>query len=49
MREAFLIVAVILFVIDAVMWWMPNVPYAGRLQSLGLAFFAASFLALLPG
>jgi hypothetical protein len=49
MREAFLLVAVILFVIDGVMWWVPNAPYTGRLQSIGLAFFAASFLGLLPG
>ena len=47
MHSAFLIVAVILFVLDALLWWVPtatNPPWAGRLQSLGLAFFAASFL-----
>jgi hypothetical protein len=50
MREAFLIVAVILFVIDAVVWWTPNAAsYGGRLLPLGLAFFAASFMGFLPG
>jgi hypothetical protein len=50
MREAFLIVAVILFVIDGVMWWTAQgATYGGRLQSIGLAFFAASFMAFLPG
>lgn len=49
MREAFLIVSVILFLIDGVLWWMPTPPFTGRLTPLGLAFFAASFLALLPG
>jgi hypothetical protein len=50
MREAFLIVAIILLVIDAVLWWTAQASaYGGRLQSLGLAFFAASFLAFLPG
>jgi hypothetical protein len=50
MREAFLIVAIILFVIDGVVPWMaaPQ-PWAGRLTPLGLAFFAAAFLAFLPG
>lgn len=53
MREAFLIVSIILFVLAAVP--LP-VPTNGRWQSwsqplvaLGLAFFAASFLAFLPG
>jgi hypothetical protein len=50
MREAFLIVSVILFVIDGVLWWTAQASaYGGRLQSIGLAFFAASFLGLLPG
>jgi len=50
MREAFLLVSVILFIIDAVLWWTPNATtYGGRLLPLGLAFFAASFLAFLPG
>jgi hypothetical protein len=44
MHEAFIIVAVILFVLDAVLYWLPNAPYGGRLLPLGLAFFAASFL-----
>jgi hypothetical protein len=44
MHEAFIIVAVILFVLDAVLYWVPSAPYGGRLQSIGLAFFAASFL-----
>jgi hypothetical protein len=44
MHEAFIIVAVILFVIEAVIWWVPNATYGGRLTPLGLAFFAASFL-----
>ena len=45
MKEAFVIVAVILFVIDAVLWWTAHSQtYGGRLTSLGLAFFAASFL-----
>jgi hypothetical protein len=44
MKLAFLIVAIILFVLDALFYWMPNPPgWGGRLQSLGLAFFAASF------
>jgi hypothetical protein len=49
MREAFLIVAVILFVLDAVLWWVPNAPWGGRLQSVGLAFFAAAFLQFAGG
>jgi hypothetical protein len=50
MREAFLIVAVILFAIDSVVLWMPTPPWpASRLTPLGLGFFAASFLAFLPG
>jgi len=44
MKLAFLYVSVILFILDAVFWWIPNPPgWGGRLQSLGLAFFAASF------
>lgn len=43
MKSAFLIVAVILFVIDALVYWVPNPPWGGRLTPLGLAFFAASF------
>ena len=49
MREAFLIVSILLFIIDAVFWWMPTPPFTGRLTPLGLAFFASSFLAFLPG
>jgi hypothetical protein len=45
MHEAFIIVAVILFLLDAVLWWTPNAPWGGRLIPVGLAFFAASFLA----
>jgi hypothetical protein len=41
---AFLIVAVVLFALDAVVYWTPNATWGGRLQSVGLAFFAASFL-----
>ena len=44
MREAFLLVSVILFVIEAILWWTPNTTYGGRLTPLGLGFFAASFL-----
>ena len=44
MKEAFVIVAVILFLIDALLWWVPNAPFTSRLTPLGLAFFAASFL-----
>ena len=44
MREAFIIVAVILFIIEAVLWWAPAGNWNGRLTPLGLAFFAASFL-----
>jgi len=44
MREAFILVAVILFGIDAILWWSPNTPWGGRLIPIGLAFFAASFL-----
>jgi len=46
MHEAFLIVAVILFVLDALLFWFPNAPWTGRLTPLGLAFFAASFLSV---
>jgi len=45
MHEAFIIVAVVLFVLDAVLWWVPSPSYGGRLIPIGLAFFAASFLA----
>jgi hypothetical protein len=44
MREAFVIVAVILFLIDALLWWMPSPAWTGRLTPLALAFLAASFL-----
>ena len=44
MHQAFLIVAVILFVLDALLWWVPNPPWTGRMTPLGLGFFAASFL-----
>ena len=47
MAEAFLIVAIILFVIDAILWWAPSAPWTGRLTPLGLAFFAASFLSFI--
>ena len=47
MREAFVIVAVILFIIEAVLWWTPNPAWGGRLTPLGLAFFAASFLSFI--
>ncbi len=43
MSFAFLIVAIILFLLDALIWWIPNSPFTGRLTPLGLAFFAASF------
>lgn len=43
MKAAFLIVAVILFVLDALIYWVPTSPWHGRLTPLGLAFFAASF------
>lgn len=50
MKEAFLYVAIILFLIDTFFWWrsateMPG----GRLTPLGLTFFAAHFLAIVPG
>lgn len=49
MREAFLIVAVILFAIDALAWWVgAGGAYKGRLTPAGLAFFAASFWSFLP-
>lgn len=45
MHQAFLIVAIVLFLIDGVIWWTPNSPnWGSRLTPLGLAFFAASFL-----
>ena len=43
MHTAFLYVAVILFVLDAFAYWAPGGTWGGRLQSVGLAFFAASF------
>jgi hypothetical protein len=43
-HEAFVIVAVILFILDALLWWVPNAPWTNRLTPLGLVFFAASFL-----
>jgi hypothetical protein len=49
MHEAFIIVAVILFVLDAVLFWVPTAPWTGRLTPLGLAFFAASFLSAVAG
>jgi hypothetical protein len=42
-KFAFLIVAIILFLIDGLLYWAPNPPWSGRLTPLGLAFFAASF------
>lgn len=45
MHLALLIVAVILFVLDFVLYWVPTPPpWAGRFVPLGLAFFAASFV-----
>jgi len=44
MRESLLIVAIILFVLDFLLYVVPTPPWAGRLSPLGLAFFAASFL-----
>jgi hypothetical protein len=41
---AFLIVGIVLFILDAFAYWAPNGTWGGRLQSVGLAFFAASFL-----
>lgn len=43
MKFAFLIVAIILFILDGLVYWLPNTPWGGRLTPLGLAFFAASF------
>lgn len=40
LHGAFLIVAVILFVLSAV----PTVPYSGSLRGIGLAFFAGAFI-----
>jgi hypothetical protein len=48
MHFAFLVVAIILFIIDAWAYWAPNGTWGGRLQSVGLAFMAASFLPNLP-
>jgi hypothetical protein len=42
--QVFLVVAIVLFVIDGFMWWMPNAPWTSRLTPLGLAFFAAHVL-----
>lgn len=44
MKFAFLLVAIILFALDAIFYWTPN-GWGGRLQSVGLAFFAGSFAA----
>ena len=44
MHAAFLIVAVVLCVLDALVYWVPNTPWGGRLLPLGVAFFAAAFL-----
>jgi hypothetical protein len=44
LKTAFLIVAVILFLIDALLYWIPNQTFGSRLTPLGLAFFAGSFL-----
>ena len=44
MHLAFLIVAIVLFAIDALLWWAPNAPWTGRLTPLGLAFFAGAFV-----
>lgn len=44
MHFAFLIVAVVIFALDALAYWAPNGTWGGRLQSVGLAFLAASFL-----
>lgn len=49
MHLAFLIVAIILFLLDAFAYWAPGGTWGGRLQSVGLAFFAASFLPALGG
>jgi hypothetical protein len=46
-KLAFIIVACVLFVLDAFAYWAPGGTWGGRLQSVGLAFFAASFIA--PG
>jgi len=46
MHEAFILVAAILFLLDFILWWIPSVPWGGRLSALGLAFFAFSFSAL---
>ena len=43
MKLAFLYVAIILFLLDALLWWVPSPPFTGRLTPLGIAFFAASF------
>jgi len=42
--QILLVIAIVLFVIDGFMWWMPNAPWTSRLTPIGLAFFAASFL-----
>lgn len=44
MKLAFLYVAIILFLLDALLWWVPSPPFTGRLTPLGLAFFVASFV-----
>jgi hypothetical protein len=45
MRFAFLVVAIILFVLDFLFYWVPSPQWSGRFTPLGLAFFAASFAA----
>lgn len=45
MKFAFLLVAIILFVLDGLLYWAPNAPWGGRLTPIGLAFFAGSFAA----
>jgi hypothetical protein len=53
MKQAFIIVAAILFILDAVLYWwapQPNTPgWGGRFTPLGLAFFALSFASFIPG
>jgi len=44
MQPILLGIAVILFILDFILFWAPNWTYGGRLTALGLAFFAGSFL-----
>jgi hypothetical protein len=45
MREVFIIVSIVLFVLGAITWRQdPNWPWSYRMTNAGLAFFAASFL-----